>query len=700
MGRRMAKLKARSFTKEDIALSALLFASTLITWFPALNGTLLWDDDGHVTKPALRSLEGLWHIWFTLGATQQYYPLLHSAFWLEHSLWGDAVFGYHLTNVVLHSIAALMLVGIVKRLKIPGAWLAGFLFALHPVTVEAVAWISEQKSTLSAVFYLSAALVYLHFDQTRKRSQYFAALVLFILALLSKSVTATLPAALLVIFWWQRGKLDNKRDVIPLLPWLIAGASSGILTAWVEHSYLGAQGAAYSLSLAQHFLLAGRALWFYPVQLLTPVNLMFFYPRWNLDPAAAWQYLFPLGFIAITGLFIWLARRNRAPLAALIFFSGTLFPVLGFLNVYPFVYTFVADHFQYLACLGILVPLAAVLTRITPDRRILAILPAILAVLTFREARIFEGQETLYTETLNRNPGSWISHNNLGNWLLDQKRFPEAISHFQATLKLKPDSAEAYNNLGSAYARMPGRLAESIAEYEAAIKIKPVFAQAHNNLGSALIHVPGRRDDAIVHLRRAVELDPTSADAQNNLGSALSETNEATVHYEAALALNPNSAMARTNLVVAHTKQGAKLMETGHLQEAIAEYETALRIDPEYVDAHNNLGTAFAQSGRISEALPHFEAAVRLQPDSPEAQMNLAGALDEIPARAAGAIPHYEAAIRLRPNLAEAHYFLGVALAKLPGRTLEALAHFEAALRLKPDAETRELVNRLKASAR
>jgi len=184
-------------------LWASIFCATLLAYLPALSGALLWDDNMHVTRADLRGLDGLWRIWFDLGATQQYYPLLHSAFWLEHRLWGDAAVGYHLANVLLHAASACLVVLIVRRLALPGAWLAGFLFALHPVCVEGVAWISEQKSTLSGLFYLAAALAYLEFDRTRGRSRYLLALALFLLALATKTVTATLPAALLVIFWWQ-----------------------------------------------------------------------------------------------------------------------------------------------------------------------------------------------------------------------------------------------------------------------------------------------------------------------------------------------------------------------------------------------------------------------------------------------------------------------------------------------------------------
>ena len=193
-------LQARAARNRDLGAAALMFVATLVAYWPALHGAFLWDDDAHITPPSLRSLHGLWRIWFDVGATQQYYPLLHSAFWLEHHLWGDAVVGYHLMNLGLHAGAAYLVVMIVRRLDLPGAWLAGFLFALHPVCVEAVAWISEQKSTLSAAFYLAAALTYLHFDRTRRTSQYVVAFGLFVAAMLTKSVTATLPAALLLVF--------------------------------------------------------------------------------------------------------------------------------------------------------------------------------------------------------------------------------------------------------------------------------------------------------------------------------------------------------------------------------------------------------------------------------------------------------------------------------------------------------------------
>ena len=220
------KVSAVSPGRVTILMGALIFVLVVVAYWPALTGGFLWDDGGHVTRPDLRSLSGLARIWFEFGATQQYYPVLHSTFWFEHLLWGDSTLGYHLLNVSLHTTVACLFGIILRRLRIPGAWLAALLFALHPVCVESVAWISEQKNTLSTVFYLASALVYFRYRDTGRRSHYGWATGFFILALLTKTVTASLPAALLVIFWWQQGKLNWRRDVRPLLPWVFVTARS------------------------------------------------------------------------------------------------------------------------------------------------------------------------------------------------------------------------------------------------------------------------------------------------------------------------------------------------------------------------------------------------------------------------------------------------------------------------------------------
>ncbi len=317
---------ARAFRPKDWLFVVALVVAVFLVYQPAWQGELLWDDNGHVTPPELRSWHGLYRIWFDVGATQQYYPLSETAFWVQHKLWGDAMLGYHLVNTAWHALTAVLVALVLRQLKIPGAYLAAAIFALHPVHVESVAWITEQKNTLSAVFYLGAALAYLRFDEKRGRAWYWGALGLFVLSLLSKIVTVTLPAALLVIFWWQRGRVSWRRDVLPLMPFFLIGVVAGVFITWVERKVVGAEGPDFALTVVQRCLLPGRVIWFYLGKLCWPTDLRFMYPRWEIDPGVWWQYLFPLALLLLVGLLWWLSRRWRGPLAGLLFFVGRCFP--------------------------------------------------------------------------------------------------------------------------------------------------------------------------------------------------------------------------------------------------------------------------------------------------------------------------------------------------------------------------------------
>ncbi len=546
-------------------LGALLLASVLVAYAPALTGDLLWDDDAHLTSAALQGWDGLRRIWFELGATQQYYPVLHSAFWLEHRLWGDTVVGYHLATVTLHALAACLVVLVCQRLRIRGAWLAGFLFALHPVTVESVAWISEQKNTLSLVFYLLAALAWLRFDERRSARDYAVALALFALALATKTVTATLPAVLLVIAWWRRGTLSWRRDIAPLLPWFALAITAGLATAWVERHLIGAEGAEFSLDAWQRVLLAARVVWHYLATLCWPASLVFTYPRWTIDPRAVSAYLYPLAIAALTTT-LWFARRwSRAPLAAFLIFVGSLVPVLGFLNVYPFRYSFVADHFQYHASIALIVLAAAgiatALERASTPARwragagAVGLLVAALGLLTWRQASTYRDAETLYRATLARNPDSWMAHHNLGRIL---SRTPgglnEAIVQYQDVLRLKPTHARAHYSLGVALQRA-GREHEAVPHFEAALRLEPgnfmLVANSHYLLGQMLMRSPGRIDEAIAHLGEAIRRKPMIAESHNTLGEALlaaDRVDAARREFTEALRLQPDYAAARANL--------------------------------------------------------------------------------------------------------------------------------------------------------
>ena len=663
-----------------------LLAVTTLAYLPALSGGLLWDDDAHITPPALESWSGLWRIWFQLGATQQYYPLLHSAFWLEHRMWGDATLGYHLVNILLHAASACLVVLVARRLALPGAWLAGFIFALHPVCVEAVAWISEQKSTLSAVLCLGAALVYLKFDKSRRQLDYLLALALFLAALAAKTVTATLPAALLVILWWRRGALRWKQDVAPLAPWLAMGVAAGLLTAYVERVYIGAQGAVFDIPPASRFLIAGRALWFYAEKLVWPVHLSFIYPRWKLDPGMWWQWMFPAAALLVLAGLAWFARRNRGPLAALLLFAGMLFPALGFVNVFPFRYSFIADHFQYLPSLGLLVPLCAVIAAAAQGvpKHALAVVPLALAALTFQQTRQYRDAETLYRETLKRNPECWMAHNNLGGLYAKQPgRAPEAIAEYEAALRIEPNIVEAETSLGNTFRQIPGREAEALHHLEKALDIAPDFAAAHYNLGVALAAIPGRAPEAVREFEAAIRAGSDTPQVRVNLGNALllqpGRGGEAIAQFEQALRLDPRSAEAENDLALALRRDPQRLAE------AAAHFENALKIRPNYPEAHSNFGVVLDEVGRVEDALREQREAVRLQPDYAVAHLNLAVTLSHIPGAAGEALQEYRTALRLNPDLAEAHFALATLLSDVAGRQAEAIAEYRETLRLRPD---------------
>ncbi len=610
--------------------TALVFALTLLVYWQVLGADFIWDDDGHVTRASLRSLGGLARIWFEPGATQQYYPVLHSAFWLEHHLWGDSAAGYHLLNVLLHASGACLFAALLRRLAIPGAWLGALLFALHPVCVESVAWISEQKNTLSTVFYLLAALSYLDFDDARTPRPYAKATVFFFLALFTKTVTATLPAALLVIAWWRRGRLEWRRDVLPLLPWFALGVAGGLFTAHFERAMIGAQGAAFALAPVDRGLIAGRVAWFYAAKLLWPANLVFIYPRWNIDASVAWQYLFPLGAVLVLAGLVVIARRARAPLAVALLFGGSLFPALGFVNVYPFIFSFVADHFQYLASLALFAAAAALLFSLFSRlRREAAITAAVLlfgtlGVLSARQVRMYHDNETLFRATLARNPACWMAHNNLGNVLAAAGKPAEAVAEFQAALRYRRDYPEAESNLGDQLNQL-NRPADAIPHLQRAMALQPNYPAPHNNLGVAYMAL-NRPQEGMAEFERALKLNPDDAQTHYNLGLALATSGrsaEALPHFDAAARLNPDNVSAHSNL-------GMALALQGRFAEAFQQFDHAIDLRPDNADLRMQYGRVLAQAGRLDAAIAQFRNAVELNPNAPEPHATLARALHQL----------------------------------------------------------------------
>jgi len=593
----------------------MLAVVTMLAYQPAWHGGFVWDDAANIASPELRTFDGLRRIWFVPRATQQYQPLHYSSSWLQERVVGDSPTGYHVVNLLLHIGCVVLVLKILRFLRIPGAELAAIIFALHPVNVETVAWIAERKNTLSGVFGLAATLWYLRFDESPSRRSYAFAIGLFLLGLLTKTAIVTLPLAWLVIFWWKRsttsfccrpkyaaqrssaplgaqGKspMFRRCDIVPVVPFLLLSAAAGLMTTWVEYGNMGYKARMLDLSVVDRCLMAGRAFWFQLSKLFWPSNLMFVYPRWEINGAVWWQYLFPIAAVGLLVILWSLRRWSRAPFAGGLVYVFLLLPTLGFLNIYFFIYSFVADHWQYLACLGIITPCAGGIVLLTGRLKslqawlepgITLILAGALFVLTWQQSRMYNDIDTLYRTTIARNPACWMAQVNLGNILYKANQIPEAMELFSQASRIKP--AVAHYSLGNALIDK-GRTSEAIEEYRQALRINPDYAEAYNNLGNALLFA-GRTSEAIDQYKQALRINPGYAEADNNLGSALVQTGQASAaidHFKQALRMTPNSASMHNNL-------GAALAQMGRISEAIKEVKAALQIDAGYVDARNNL---------------------------------------------------------------------------------------------------------------
>lgn len=664
-------------------VGGLLLVAALAVYAPALDGGFVWDDDAHVTKPGLRTAAGLLRIWTDPSATQQYYPLTHSGFWLQSLFFGENPVGYHVVNVLLHAVSAWLAWLILCRLGAPAALVAAVAFLAHPLQVESVAWISELKNTLSGALYLAAGLVYLNFappdraqNEPRSRPAYLVAFALFVLALLSKTVTATLPAALLLVTWWKRGRLEWKRDVGPLIPFLVLGIAMGLTTAWIEKTVIGAHGTAHANSPVERMLIAGRVWWFYLAKLLWPVGLTFIYPRWTIDARAATSYLYPAMAVAVT-VTAWALRRRigRGPATALLYFGGTLFPVLGFVDVYPFKFSFVADHFQYLASLGILALVGCAFAsaprhlgrRFGRAARSVATIVAVswvlvLAAASWSRSHVYESAERLWVDTTARNPESFMAFNNLGYEYSRQGRDEEARRAYETAIAVKPDFDQAYFNLGRLHGKL-GHRELAIESYERALALRPDYADASYNLGIEL-EMLGRHDEAIRAFRDAIEARPDLAEAHFNLGTCLwrsARRFEAMDAFRRALEIEPDYPEAHLNIGVAYHALGEP-------QRAIEEYRAAVAARPDYADAHNNLGVVYAELGDRERSAASFIEA---------------GTLFGQRRRYADALASLRRALAQKPDSAEAYFKMGVAYARLR-RNSDAVAAWDAAARLDP----------------
>ncbi len=690
------RITVASERNRNLLVGLAMVLATLVTYAPAMQAGFIWDDDQYVTEnPHLASIEGLVRIWTELRATPQYYPVVFTSFWLEHKLWGLEPAGFHVVNILLHALCGVLIWLVLKRLAFPWALPAALLFLLHPVHVESVAWVTERKNVLSGVFYLASALVMVRFlglesSDGRPRwdwRSYGIGFLLFVAALLSKSVTCSLPAALLLVTWWKKGRI-TRREVAPLTPFFILGLGSGMLTAWLERAHVGAEGAEWSYSIVERCLIAGRVIWFYAGKLVCPGELMFNYPRWQIDAAVISQYLYPLGVLAVVGV-LWTGRGRwgRGPLAAVLFFCGTLFPALGFVDVYPFRFSFVADHFQYLASIGVLTLLTGITGRFWPASEqwtrsaALACAALVLLALAFqsnRQSLIYADAEALWRATIARNPDSWLAHNNLANQLARTGRLEEAIHHHQEALRSRPDPEVSHNNLAETLAKL-GRVNEAADHFHKALRIRPDYALAHLNYGF-LLEAKGLLSEARLHYEAALRSTPDYPEAHVSLGQlkqAQGDLEGAKRHFQHALRARPESPEAGKAM-------GILLARRGDIHGAIAQFENVLRRSPESEEAHYNLGLVLARIGDVEGALKHMLETLRVNPQSSEAHYQ-AGLLHAKVGRLAEAERHFALSLCIRADQPQVHLHAGLVLG-LQGRFKESLEHLDAAVRLSPDS--------------
>ncbi len=633
-----------------LALVAAVFAAYAPTW----QAGFIWDDDLHVTaNPAIIGPPGLKEIWTTPAAN--YFPLTMTTFWILHALFGLNPLPYHLVNVLCHALSALLLWAVLRQFRIPGAGFGAAAWALHPVQVESVAWISELKNTQSAVFFLLAVWYYArrlaaeYGPAGRPRTpayrslNYAAALLCAVLAVLSKSSTVMLPVVLILCAWGLRrprpaGLLGE------LLPFFALSLAISGWTIWEQKYSAGAAGAEWSHSLAQRAAIAVRVPWFYLGKLLWPAPLIFIYPRWATDAGSVAILLFGLASLGAGG---WLYVRAesagwaRAAFWGLATFLALLFPVLGFFDVYFFRFSFVGDHFQYLASMAALALGGAVLARLPGTTRLILGAAALLggAGMTWRQAHVYRSDLTLFTDTVAKNPAAWMAQSNLSAALADAGRPEEAITHARRALDLQPAYVEAASNLGRALT-LSGRPEEALGPLQRAIATRPDYGEAHTNLGIAFAAL-NRDEDA----RRA---------------------------FETALRLKPESAPAHYNL-------GQALAKMERMAEALPHFAAAIRLQPDHSPAEMSWGLGLAALGRFDEAWPHLDRALELAPNSPEIHTGYGRAL-AVAGRLAEAEAQLRRALQLDPKFAEAHLNLALILQHV-GRTNEAAEHFQAANR-------------------
>lgn len=585
----------RAARRWRVLATVSIFVAAFIVYWPSLKGGFILDDDILLTDSQLiKSADGLRRIWFTTEPLD-YWPVTYSTLWIEWRLWGTRPVGYRVTNLLLHAMASILIWLILDRLKIPGGWLAAMLFALHPVNVESVAWISQRKNTLSIVFLLLSILWFIHDGHLWR----WLSLLAFVLGMLSKGSVAMLPALLLAIAWWRKGRIKAS-DWLAVSPFVIVAVGLAAVNVWFQSRL--ARGSAGGLEPLQRLAMSGTVIWFYLLKAVLPTGLSFVYPKWSIR-SDQWLWWLPLFAVIVVTLMLWRQRDRwaRGPLLAWICFCASLTPVMGFTDViYMRSYSLVADRYQYVAIIAVVSLLAAIWrwwqTRAPLVASTLAVVVcAMLGYLTWQRSALFADATKLYRATLEINPTCWLIHNNLGRALETSGQLPQAIESYQRAAQIAPQHADTHYNLGSALAQA-GQFPQAIAELQEALRLKPDFADAHYNLGNSLMAV-GQVRRAIEHYHQAVRLKPDSPAVHNNLATALASVglvHQALPHFKQTVELDSTSPVAWFNFAQASAQAGQSV-------QAVNAAKTAERL----ARAKGDAALANTIAGWLAHYRPH-----------------------------------------------------------------------------------------------
>ena len=698
--RAVGEVRSRLLARAAPVVLALLVA---VSYFPALWGGFVWDDVIFAEEPVIHAPSGLWRIWFSPADIENeghYWPLVYTSFWLEHKLWGLAPVGYHAVNILLHLVNVLLLWCLMVRLAVPGAGVIAAVFAVHPLHVESVAWVIERKDVLSALFYLTAVLVWMRYVEAPRLGRYALALVLFTAGLLSKSVVVTLPVALLIWRWWTLGRVP-RTDLLRLWPFFVVAAG---ITAADLSFYTSREPLALGYTAVERVLIAARALWFYVGKLLWPTELAVIYPLWEIDAAdpVAWAYL--AAALALAAV-LWFGRHwmGRGPLAGALFFAVTLGPVLGFVDYGYMQFSLVADRFQYLAGIGVLAVLigaAAHGVGRLPDafRRgawvLTTIVVVMLGALTWRQAGIYRDPLTFFSHVVALNPAARDAHLNLCNALLKAGRAEEGLAAARVAVEQRPDDAGARANLGRALSELE-RFAEAGESLDRALELDPRHKGALQNTAE-LLRKQALYEAAIEAYHAVLERDRAYPLAYAGMGDALfrlGRYEEALAPLAQALALQPGLPMAGTM----ETLMGRAARELGRFGEAARHFERAMALDPGDPTPVLDLATLRALQQRHDEADELLGRVRAMRPHDPATLQEVAEALRK-QGRFEESLAAFRAVLEIDVAYALAHAGMGDALFRL-GRFEESLASLAQALTLQPGQPASAALHRLMGRA-